>query len=252
MPNAPLVQIDLECARGGAFARSCNAPKMSASRTRHRRGNLARTVLPVLLVWLLSPTGVAQDDAASPPLSYLSYYDDLRLEAAAVSGQKEAGVTTEPLNNEVMRFTMPDDGDTYYLRHLTAMDAITIDGVTAEFKSVGAVLMAVHHWNNKVSAVVPVPLEIYYRVLRYGLFAPQGGGPSHTRRCAAKQVGAAGPFAAVSDCFDGRRPIGSECSIGNTCRRTRADSGFVRLDLDLVRQQGPISNIWSRHTIGNR
>lgn len=163
MPKSPWAHIDLERARGGAFARSCNVPKMSASRTRHhRRRNLTRTVLPVLLVWLSSPTVIAQDGDESPQPSSLSYYDDLRLEAAAGSTPDSlfAGITTKPLNNEVMRFTMPDDEDIYYLRHLTAMDAITIDGVTSEFKSVGAVLMAVYHWNNKVSAVVPEVADV--------------------------------------------------------------------------------------------
>ena len=73
---------------------------------------------------------IAQDGDESPQPSSLSYYDDLRLEAAAGSTPDSllAGITTEPLNNEVMRFTMPDDEDIYYLRHLTAMDAITIWG----------------------------------------------------------------------------------------------------------------------------
>lgn len=105
---------------------------------------------------------IAQDAAASMPTASLSYYDDLRLEAAGNSTSSSplfSGVATEPLNNEVM-WVSTDDGGTYYLRHLTAMDAITIESVTSEFDMVGAVLLAVHHWNNKVAAVVPEVADV--------------------------------------------------------------------------------------------
>jgi len=96
----------------------------------------------------------------------LSYYDDLRREAAAASDNPTSsflpsfsGVATEPLNNEVMKVTSDDEG-TLYLRHLTVMDAITIDSVTNQFDSVGSVLLAAHHWNSKVSAVVPEVADV--------------------------------------------------------------------------------------------
>ena len=133
----------------------CPATRTFALRCRR---NLA-VVLPIIC---LAHAVIAQDAAPSIPTASLSYYDDLRLAAAGNSTSPSplfSGVTTEPLNNEVMRVST-DDGGTYYLRHLTAMDAITIDSITSEFDSVGAVLLAVHHWNNKVSAVVPEVADV--------------------------------------------------------------------------------------------
>ena len=109
--------------------------------TRSRRLLL---VLLVLLPWILA----AADQQQKQQRQSLSYYDDLRVQGAS---------ELEVLANDVFTFKVSDDQggqeQTYRLRHLSALIVMSLD--TNGFNNAAGALLAVHHFNNRISTVVP-------------------------------------------------------------------------------------------------
>jgi len=100
-----------------------------------------------ILVVLILPRILAADQQWQQQQS-LSYYDDLRTHNAS---------DLEALSKDVFRFTADDSQGqerTYHLRHLSAFTVMSSIG-SAGYSDAAAFLLAVHHFNNRISTVVP-------------------------------------------------------------------------------------------------
>ena len=107
---------------------------------------------------------LVQGDASAASLP-LSYYDDLRISIAS-STNSTSSVALKPLTHDVFEIvpavTRPASGvaveaspQPEYLRHLSAIIAIHISPVVDSYNDIGALLLAVHHFNNRIATVVP-------------------------------------------------------------------------------------------------